>query len=138
LKVDLSPAVTALQCNWQTLSDLDRSIGIIPILSAGTSGRQLAAALGCSESLIRHLKQLGKASPEERRLLRAGHIGTREVLRNIGSWRELKAGEARDAQKVANAGASARGAKRIMSWRAGHFGVRRTDRPSNEAKAGRR
>jgi len=116
LKPDLLPAVTILQSQWPTLSDLDRSIAITPVLAAGTSGRQLAAALGCSEALIRLLKQLAKASPEDRRQLRAGLISTREVVRRIKGGLELKARKEHEAKKLANLGATERGAKRVMRW----------------------
>lgn len=116
MKPDLLHGVEDLQSRWQTISDLDRSIAITPILAAGTSGRRLAAALGCGESLIRYLKQLPQASPEERSQLRAGHISTREVLRNIEARQELKADKARETKKAAKLRASERGAKQIMSW----------------------
>jgi len=116
MKIDTLPAITNLQSKWQTISDLDRSMAIIPILTAGTSGRQLAAALGCSEALIRHLKQLAKASLEEERQLRVGLISTREAIRNIEARRAVKARKAREAKKAASLGASARGADQIICW----------------------
>ena len=113
---DFLPAIDALRSKWQTLSDLDRSDAITPILTTGTSGRQLAAALGCSESLIRRLKQLAKASLEDRRQLRAGLMSTRQALRNIEARQESKVSKAREAQKKANLNAIARGANQVMQW----------------------
>jgi AraC-like DNA-binding protein len=116
MKIDTLPAITNLQSKWRTISDVDRSIAITPILAAGSSGRQLAAALGCSEALIRHLKRLAKASLEEKRQLRVGLISTREAIRHIEARRAVKARKASEAEEAANLDASMRGADQIICW----------------------
>jgi hypothetical protein len=70
-------AVAALQSKWQNLPDVDRAEAIVPLLATGMSGRGLADALSCSEPLIRYLKPLTEALPEEKRLARLGKISTR-------------------------------------------------------------
>ncbi len=72
-----------LKSKWSGLCDLDRAEAIKQALDTGMSGRELAKALNCGESLIRHLKPLVEALPEEKRQARRCEISTRELKRRI-------------------------------------------------------
>jgi len=74
-------AVADLQSKWHTLHDLDRACAVHAIHQAGTSLRELAKALNCSDSLLRHLLAALQATPADRLLLRQRKISTNELVR---------------------------------------------------------
>ena len=80
------------------------------------SGRELAKALDCGESLIRHLKPLAEALPEEKRLARQGKISTLELKRRITERRAQKMHTAAEAVEQARLEAARRGADDILQW----------------------
>lgn len=116
MKPHVLEAVAALQSKWQNLPDVDRAEAIVPILAAGMSGRGLADALSCSEPLIRYLKPLTEALPEEKRLARLGKISTRELKRRIAKRKTEKANKKEQAAEFACLEAAHRGANDILQW----------------------
>jgi hypothetical protein len=116
MKPHVLEAVAALQSTWQNLPDVDRAEAIVRILAAGMSGRGLADALNCSEPLIRYLKPLAEALPEEKRLGRLGKISTRELTRRIADRRGQRTQKAQEAAEFARLEAAHRGADHILQW----------------------
>lgn len=111
-----SPAIAELQARWHTLQDLDRAYALLPIIESGESRRNLARALNCSESLLRHLLHTLHAAPEDRELARHGSISTNELVRRgrgrvqqtePGTERALISSRITDAQQ---------GAAIILDW----------------------
>jgi predicted Fe-S protein YdhL (DUF1289 family) len=68
MKREINEEVPKLPSNWSSMADIERSEVIKHLLDAGMSGRKMAIALNCSESLIWHLKPLSEALPEEKQL----------------------------------------------------------------------
>ena len=116
MKATVLEAVTTLQSTWRNLPDVDRADAIVRILAAGMSGHGLADALNCSEPLIRYLKPLAEALPEEKRLSRLGKISTRELNRRIAQRRMQKAHTAEEAAEKARLEAARQGADHILQW----------------------
>ena len=116
MKPQVLEAVAALQSTWQNLPDVDRAEAIVRILAAGMSGRGLADALSCSEPLIRYLKPLVEALPEEKRLARLGKISTRELKRRIAERKAEKAHKQEQAAEQARLEAAHQGFRHIMHW----------------------
>jgi hypothetical protein len=116
MQTQVLEAVAALQSTWQNLPDVDRAEAIVHILAAGMSGRGLANALNCSEALIRHLKPLVEALPEEKRLARLGKISTRELKRRIAERKAEKANKKEQAAEFACLEAAHRGAYHTLQW----------------------
>ncbi len=116
MKPHVLEAVAALQSKWQNLPDVDRAEAIVRILAAGMSGRGLANALNCSEALIRYLKPLTEALPEEKRLARLGKISTRELKRRIAERKTEEANKKEQAAEFACLEAAHRGADHILQW----------------------
>ncbi len=116
MKPHVLEAVAALQSKWQNLPDVDRAEAIVRILAAGMSGRGLANALNCSEALIRYLKPLTEALPEEKRLARLGKISTRKLKRRIAKRKTEKANKKEQAAEFACLEAAHRGADHILQW----------------------
>ncbi len=116
MQTQVLEAVAALQSTWQNLPDVDRAEVIVHILAAGMSGRGLANALNCSEALIRHLKPLVEALPEEKRLARLGKISTRELKRRIAERKTEKANKKEQTAEFARLEAAHRGADHIQQW----------------------
>jgi transposase-like protein len=78
---NISAPISNLQSQWRTLPDLDRARLVQTIHQAGTSLCNLAEALNCSPSLLRHLLIELQAPPEARFLARRRGISTNEVVR---------------------------------------------------------
>ena len=139
MKPQVLEAVAALQSKWQNLPDVDRAEAIVRILAAGMVGRGLANALNCSEALIRYLKPLVEALPEEKRLARLGKISTRELKRRIAERKAEKANKKEQAAEFACLEAAHRGADHILQWsqqgREDRVPLRRTDRPGSAPQA---
>jgi hypothetical protein len=113
---NLDKSIKNLQDNWSHLHDLDRSKAILPILDAGMSGRSLARTLDVSGTLIRNLKALAAASPEERRRARLDETSTRELLRRIADRQAQKADKAKQAEQQVCVEAAQEGAGDILQW----------------------
>ena len=113
---NLDKSIKNLQDNWPHLHDLDRTNAIIPILDAGMSGRSLARTLDVSESLIRRLKALAAASPEERRRARLGEMSTRKLLRQIADRQAQEADKAKQAEQQVCVEAAQEGAGHTLQW----------------------
>ena len=113
---NLNESIRNLQDNWPYLHDLDRTKAIIPILNAGMSGRFLARTLDVSATLIRNLKALAAASPEERRRARLGEISTRELLRQITDRQAQEADKSKQAEQQVCVEAAQEGAGDILQW----------------------
>jgi hypothetical protein len=69
---DHSVPLAELATRWQRLNDLTRAEVLAAHIQAGASRRQLARAVGCSESMIRYSLNLMDATAEERIALRKG------------------------------------------------------------------
>ena len=116
MKRETSEKARKLPSNWSTMTDIDRAEAVKRLLDAGMSGRKMATALNCSESLIRHLKPLAEASPEEKRLARLGQISTRELKRRIADRHAQQAQKKETALERTRLEAAHRGAEHILQW----------------------
>jgi hypothetical protein len=116
MKRSTTEEVSNLRAKWPNLSDVDRGEAISRLLAARISGRQLAKVLNCSPTLIRHLKPLAEALPEEKRLARLGQISTRELTRRIAERRAQKAHKAEEVAEQARLEAARQGAAHILQW----------------------
>jgi hypothetical protein len=72
--------VDGLVLKWANLNDVQRSEALVK-LRGTTSFRALAKKLDCSESLLRHLADAGRAPLPDRILARKGGISTRELAK---------------------------------------------------------
>ncbi len=85
---NLSPAAwqrvvreaTRLRLNWKIWDDVARAEVIVWLRKRGVSLRKLAAAVGCSEGLIRHLEIVGRLPVYWKAEIRRGAVSTREVV----------------------------------------------------------
>ncbi len=116
MKFDLYQAVADLRASWANLPDVDRAEAIIPILNHKMSGRTLAAALHCSESLLRYLKPLVRATGAEMKQSRAGLISTRKLRRIILDREAQKRSDRDELQVAKQAKAAEKGANDILSF----------------------
>ncbi len=105
-----------LKSKWSGLCDLDRAEAIKQALDTGMSGRELEKALDISESLIRHLKPLVEALPEEKQQARRREISTRELKRRIADRKAAKAYKQEQSAEHARLKAAHQGFKHIMHW----------------------
>jgi lambda repressor-like predicted transcriptional regulator len=113
---DTSEIIFNLQSKWDTLHDLDRALAIRTIHKSGTSFNDLAKALKCSPSLLRHLLKALQAPKADQLLARDGKLTTNQLVRCAKAAKisqETKEGEAL-ARKRAQA--SIRGCKEICDW----------------------
>jgi len=109
-------ALADLQATWNNLCDLDRGRAVYAIQQNGTSIRELAREINCSESLLRHLLIAIQAPVEDRLLAREGKITTNELVRRVraaGVRRTTKQHEAREFERTQ---ASVSGSKAICAW----------------------
>jgi hypothetical protein len=113
---NLNELISNLKDKWSHLHDLDRGKNILQILNAGMSGRSLARALGVSEGLVRNLKALTAATPEDRRMARRNEIRTRELLRRIAERQTQAADEASQAEEQACLEVAQVGAGEVLQW----------------------
>jgi hypothetical protein len=113
---DTSPAIAKLQSEWQSLPDLDRAGAVFAIHRAGTSLRQLAKALSCSLSILRHLLEALQAPPEDRHLACQGKISTNELVRRGRAAGIGRATKQHEALELERAEASLKGCKAICQW----------------------
>jgi DNA-binding transcriptional MerR regulator len=116
MKRETSKEVRKLPSNWSTMTDVDRAEAVKRLLGVGMSGREIAKALKCSESLIRHLKPLSEALPEEKDLARLGKVSTRELRRRIAERKAEKAHKQEQADEQARLEAARQGATHILEW----------------------
>jgi hypothetical protein len=116
MKRETSEEVRKLRSKWRTLADVDRAQAIKRLLGTGMSGRELAKAVDCSESLIRHLKPLVEALPEEKQLARLGKISTRELRRRLAVRKAEKTHNQEPADDQARLDAARQGATYILEW----------------------
>jgi len=114
---EANSAVTDLQSRWHNLSDLDRAQAIRSVIrSEHISQRQLAAALNCSESLLRHLLLAAQAKPEDRALARQGTISTRELKRRSTATTIRRTQKHHESIEFERTKASLKGCKNILEW----------------------
>lgn len=116
MKRETNIKARVLPSNWSTMTDMDRAEAVKRSLDAGMSGRKVAEALNCSESLIRHLKPLSEALLEEKQLARLGKISTRELRRRIAERKAEKAHKKEQAGEQARLQAAREGAEHILRW----------------------
>ena len=114
--IDISPAVAKLQSDWHTLHDLDRARAVNAINRAGASVRELAKALNCSPSLLRHLLGALQAPPEDRYLAHQGKISTNELVRRAQAAAIDRETSKRTALERERCQASQKGCKAISDW----------------------
>jgi hypothetical protein len=127
-----SSAVADLQSHWHTLHDLDRASAVFAIHRNGASLRELAKALNCSESLLRHLLAAFQAPPADRYLARQGVISTNELARRSKAAGIRSSRMHREAREFERAQAARQGCKTICGWLAdeqmsGSYGERIVD-----------
>jgi lambda repressor-like predicted transcriptional regulator len=113
---DTSSAVLTLQSDWHTLQDLDRARAVNAINKAGISLRQLAKALNCSPSLLRHLLDALQAPPEDRYLAHQGNISTNELCRRAKAAGIRRTARQRESLQLERTQASVRGCRTICDW----------------------
>jgi hypothetical protein len=98
-----TPAIADLKSKWYTLNDLDRARAVSTIKRSGTSTREIAFHLNCSESLLRHLLTALQAPQDDRDLALCGEISTNELARRAratGARHIAKNGEAREFERA--------------------------------------
>src|SRR5450432_2711651 len=114
-----SSALTDLQTKWHSLRDLDRARAVNAINKAGISLRELAKALNCSSSLLRHLLEALQAPPEDRFLALKGEISTNELVRRARVAGIRRTDMHRESRQLERGKASIRGCRTICDWLAG-------------------
>lgn len=111
-----SSALADLQAAWHTLRDIDRGRAVYAIHQNGTSLRELARGLNCSESLLRRLLKAIQAPAEDLLLARHGTISTSELIRRSKAAEIRRTANEHEAREFENAKASVRGSKAICAW----------------------
>jgi lambda repressor-like predicted transcriptional regulator len=111
-----SSAVADLQSQWHTLHDLDRARAVYAIHQAGTSLRELAKALNCSDPLLRHLLAALQAPPADRALARQGKISTNELVRRSKAAGICRSSMHREAREFERTQAARQGCRTICNW----------------------
>jgi hypothetical protein len=112
----ISSAVADLQSQWHSLHDLDRASAVFAIHRTGTSLRELAKALNCSDSLLRRLLCALQALPEDRYLARKGKISTNELVRRSKAAGIRRSSMHREAREFERAQAARQGCRTICDW----------------------
>jgi hypothetical protein len=102
-------SLSELQTKWPELREMDRAHNVHEIHKAGASFRELAKALNCSASLVRHLDLAAQAPLGDRSLARQGKISTRELVRRAKAANLQQSSKEHEAleferTKAANAG----------------------------------
>ena len=116
MKFDLYQAVADLRAGWPDLPDVDRAEAIVSILSHKMSGRTLAAALGCNESLIRQLKPVARATAAEKQQSRDGKISTRKLNRIVRERETQVCAQLARIQRTEQTKAAKKGAEDIVKF----------------------
>jgi len=116
MSFDLFQARTDLQNNWETLHDVDKAAQIIKIGAAGMSARTLAKSLDKSPSLIRRLRTVDDAFPEEKILARKGKISTNKLVRLVEGRRRRKDQLQDEIDSERRATETKLAAKEIVAW----------------------
>ena len=111
-----SSHIADLKAKWHTLNDLDRGRAVSAIQQDGTSIRELAREINCSESLLRHLLIAIQAPAEDRLLARQGKISTNELVRRARAAGIRRTGKELESREFARTQASIRGSKTICDW----------------------
>jgi transposase-like protein len=111
-----SSAVADLQSQWHTLHDLDRARAVHAIHQDGASLRELANALNCSDSLLRHLLTALQAPPADRSLARQGKISTNELVRRSEAAGIRRSSMHREAREFERTQASRQACRTICNW----------------------
>ena len=109
-------AVADLQDAWHTLHDLDRARAVYMIHQADVSLRELAKALNCSPSLLRHLLVALQAPALDRALARDNKISTREQARRARTTGIRRAARHREALELDRERAALVGSRAIFDW----------------------
>lgn len=95
--IDVSVAINELEKKWNNLHPVDRASAVYKLRQAGCSPRQLASALPCSESYVRHLSEAAKAPLPDRIRARGGKISIRQLAQRgkaiIAKERDQNRGE---------------------------------------------
>jgi hypothetical protein len=120
---DVFQSTSDLRATWPALPDVDRAQAILEFqrqFHASTkrsiSGRTLAASLHCSESLLRHLKPLTRATAAEKQQSREGRISTRKlraIILERGAMHRRELDQVRSAKQTNDA---RKGAAEILSF----------------------
>lgn len=113
---DTSFTITDLQSKWGTLHDLDRARAVRAIHRSGTSLNELAKALKCSPSLLRHLLKTLQAPQADQSLARNGKLTTNQLVRRAQAAEVSLATKQREAEAVKRTQASLLGCKAICDW----------------------
>jgi len=113
---NLSSALANLKSEWHALNDLDRGCAVLTIHQNGTSVRELAAQLSCSESLLRHLLLAIQAPAEHRLLARKGKLTTNELVRRAKAAGICRTAKHREAIEFERTQAAVEGSKVIRDW----------------------
>jgi len=111
-----SSAIADLQSQWYTLHDLDRASAVFTIHQAGTSLRELAKALNCSASLLRHLLETLQAPHVDRLLARQYNISTNELVRRARAAGMRRSNMHREAREFERKQAARQGCSIICNW----------------------
>jgi lambda repressor-like predicted transcriptional regulator len=108
--------ISDLQSQWYALHDLDRAKAVLATHQNGTSFRELAKALNCSESLLRHLLAVLQAPPADQLLARQYMISTNELARRARAAGMRRSSIHREALELERAHAASQGCKTICNW----------------------
>jgi lambda repressor-like predicted transcriptional regulator len=111
-----SVSISDLQSKWHSLHDLDRASAVFAIHQGGTTLRELAKALNCSESLLRHLLAALQAPPEDRFLARQYKISINELVRRAKAAGIRRSSTLREARELGRAQAARQGSRKICDW----------------------
>jgi transposase-like protein len=111
-----SSAAAGLQSQWHTLHDLDRARAVNAIHQAGTSLRELAKTLNCSDSLLRRLLAALQAPLADRLLLRQGKISTNELVRCSKAAGIRRSSMHRETREFERTQASRQACRTICGW----------------------
>jgi hypothetical protein len=109
-------SISDLQAKWSKLPNLDRALAVHAIHKAGTSFRELAKALDCSESLLRHLDQAAQAPRVDLLLARKGTVSIRELVRRSKAASLKRSASQRGELEAKRAKEAATGCRLICKW----------------------
>lgn len=121
--------ISALQSSWKTLHDLDRARAVHRLHKSGMSFNEIAKAIPCSPSLLRHLIAALGAPKADQLLARDGKLTTSQLVRCAKVAKIRHGVEKKEAIDLKRTKESIAGCKVICDWliregRQGPYGER--------------
>lgn len=117
LSPEASAALASLVNEWPTLkNDVQRALAIEPVAKLQVTTRVLAEELGCSETQVRNILRMAKASSKDLLLAQKGEITSRELVRRAKRAEAERKVEDKEALDRERTKAAQVGCKTICDW----------------------